>query len=152
VHPARGGQAHLSLRPAAGGVAGFSAPVFYNPDGCERETARMGENPHRFTVTLTPYDVVVNSVHYREDGHRDNWMIGDLYLKHQAPPTPPRKRKEAEVPRGHALSSGFPKSSVLVKERTSVECPDVRSVRQAAVRRWPGCMIRGLGPIGQRLP
>ena len=46
----------------------------------------MSENLHRLTVTLSLYDVVVNSVRYREDGHRDDWIIGELHLKHQAPP------------------------------------------------------------------
>ena len=57
----------------------------------------MSENLHRFTVTLSLDDVVVNSVRYREDGHRDDWMIGDLYLKHQALPVPPPNRIEVTV-------------------------------------------------------
>ena len=57
----------------------------------------MDEDQHRFTITLSLYDVVVNSVRYREDGHRDDWMIGDLYLKHQALPAPPPRRIEVTV-------------------------------------------------------
>lgn len=37
----------------------------------EREPARAHGHP-------SVYDVVVNSVRYREDGHRDDWMIGAL--------------------------------------------------------------------------
>lgn len=46
------------------------------PDRMSRDTAHVSEYPHRFTVTLSLYGVVVNSVRYREDGHRDDGMIG----------------------------------------------------------------------------
>jgi hypothetical protein len=49
----------------------------------------MGETAYRFTVTLQLYDVVVNSVRYREEGHRDDWLVGDVYVRNQALPEPP---------------------------------------------------------------
>ena len=60
-------------------------------------TAQMDDNAHRFTVTLDLYDAVVNSVRYREEGHRDDWLIGDLYIKNQALPEPPPTRIEVTV-------------------------------------------------------
>lgn len=36
----------------------------------------------------------VNSYRYRERGHRDDWAIGDLYVKRQALPEPPPPRIE----------------------------------------------------------
>ena len=49
----------------------------------------MGETANRFTVTLQLYDVVVNSVRYREEGHRNDWLVGDVYVRNQALPEPP---------------------------------------------------------------
>lgn len=57
----------------------------------------MNDNRHRFSVTLSLYDQLVNSARYREDGHREDWMIGDLYVKNQALPEPPPKRIEVTV-------------------------------------------------------
>ena len=57
----------------------------------------MNDNAQSFTVILDLYEAVVNSVRYRERGHRDNWLIGDLYVKNQALPQPPPTRIEVTV-------------------------------------------------------
>ena len=44
------------------------------------------------TVTLDLYDTVVNSYRYRETGHRDDWAVGDMYVRFQALPEQPPKR------------------------------------------------------------
>lgn len=49
------------------------------------------------TVTLDYYTSTVNSYRYRECGHRDDWAIGDLYVKTQAPPEPPPSRIEVTI-------------------------------------------------------
>lgn len=59
-------------------------------------TGRVDEE-ERFTVTLDLYESVVNSVRYRERGHRDDWLIGDLYVKNQALPERPPGRIEVTV-------------------------------------------------------
>ena len=57
----------------------------------------MSELAPCVAISLCLYGVVVNSVRYREDGHRDGWVIGDLYLKHQALPAPPLERIRVTV-------------------------------------------------------
>ncbi len=49
------------------------------------------------TVTLDLYTSAVNSDRYRECGHRNDWAIGDLYVKMQALPEPPPTRLEVTV-------------------------------------------------------
>jgi hypothetical protein len=49
------------------------------------------------TVTLDLYTSTVNSYRYRELGQRDDWAIGDLYVKMQALPEPPPKRIEVTI-------------------------------------------------------
>lgn len=57
----------------------------------------MTDNATSFTVTLELYESKVNSIRYRECGHRDDWLIGDLYVKNQALPEPPPTRIEVKV-------------------------------------------------------
>lgn len=51
-----------------------------------RVTLPANDNAQSLTVTLDLYGAAVNSVRYRERGHRGNWLIGDLYFKNQILP------------------------------------------------------------------
>lgn len=65
-----------------------------------RQTLHMTERaaePTNVTVTLDFYASTVNSHRYRECGHKDDWAIGDLYVKIQALPHPPPRRIEVTI-------------------------------------------------------
>ena len=61
------------------------------------DTSLVTDSAQTFTVTLDLYEAVVHSVRYRERGHRDDWLIGDLYVKNQALPQPAPRRIEVSV-------------------------------------------------------
>jgi hypothetical protein len=62
-----------------------------------RDTSSVADSETSFTVTFDFYETKVNSVRYRERGHRDDWLIGDLYVKNQALPEPAPTRIEVQV-------------------------------------------------------
>ena len=68
--------------------------------GSSEETGQMAEpaaETTSVTATLDLYTSTVNSYRYRECGHRDDWAIGDLYVKMQALPQPPPSRIEVTI-------------------------------------------------------
>ena len=83
---------HAPARPS---VLNFRVSVTRSK--ASRKTAGVNHNAQSFTGTLDLYEAVVNSVRYRERGHRDDWLIGDLYVKKQALPQPPPDRIEVTL-------------------------------------------------------
>lgn len=71
--------------------------VLEHPSIAVSKTALVDDNAITFTVTLDLYESVVHSIRYRERGHRDDWLIGDLYVRRQALPEQPPSRIQVTV-------------------------------------------------------
>jgi hypothetical protein len=57
-------------------------------------------DPDTKVITATLYlydDSPVNSVRYRERGHKDDWAFGDVYVRRQVLPEPPPMRIEIAI-------------------------------------------------------